>query len=81
VLVEGFKSSDLLKIEVWRAATGKPVRYTDDDFIAAVATDSPDQLPHPTGLDVLDLNDPEAVADWLLAHALRFEYSPELYLV
>ena len=80
VLVEGFKDSDLLKIEVWRAATGKPVRYPDDDFIAAVATDSPDRLPVPTGLDVLDLNDPDAVADWLLAHADRFDYNPEMYV-
>lgn len=79
VLVEGFKHSDLLKIEVWRASTGKPVRYADDDFIAAIATDTPDRLPCPTGLDVLDLNAPDAVADWLLAHAERFEYSPELY--
>jgi molybdopterin-guanine dinucleotide biosynthesis protein B len=81
VLVEGFKHSDLLKIEVWRAASGKPVRYPDDDFIAAVATDSPDQLPAPTGLDVLDLNDAEAVAEWLLAHADRFDYNPEMYVL
>jgi molybdopterin-guanine dinucleotide biosynthesis adapter protein len=44
VLVEGFKSSDLLKIEVWRAPTaayeGKPPRYMDDDFIVAIATDN-----------------------------------------
>ncbi len=79
VLVEGFKDSDLLKIEVWRAATGKPVRYPDDDFIAAVATDIPDRLPQPTRLDLLDLNNPEAVVDWLLAHADRFDYNPELY--
>lgn len=79
VLVEGFKDSDLLKVEVWRAATGKPVRYAEDDFIAAVATDSPDQLPQATALDVLDLNDAEAVADWLLRHAARFEYSFEMF--
>jgi len=81
ILVEGFKQSDLLKIEVWRAASGRPVRYPHDDFIAAVATDSPEQLPEPTRLDVLDLNDIEAVADWLLAHAERFDYSPELYVL
>lgn len=79
VLVEGFKSSDLFKIEVWRAATAKPVRYPDDPFIAAIATDSPQQLPQATGLDVLNLNDADAVADWLLAHGERFDYSPELY--
>jgi molybdopterin-guanine dinucleotide biosynthesis protein B len=78
VLVEGFKDSDLLKIEVWRAATGKPVRYVDDDFIVAIATDSAAQLPVPTARPVFDLDDPQAVADWLLANADRFEYSFEL---
>jgi molybdopterin-guanine dinucleotide biosynthesis protein B len=79
VLVEGFKDSDLLKIEVWRAAAGNPARYMDDDFITAIATDSPQQLPQATDLDVLDLNDVEGIADWLFSHAARFEYSPELY--
>ena len=74
VLVEGFKQSDILKVEVWRAATGKPARYMEDDFIVAIATDSPTQLPYPTTRDVLDLNDSDAVADWLMAHADRFEY-------
>lgn len=80
VLVEGFKNSDLLKVEVWRAEVGKPVRYPDDDFIAAVATDDVSQLPVPTGLDVLDLNDPDAVAGWLVAHGERFDYNPEVYI-
>jgi molybdopterin-guanine dinucleotide biosynthesis protein B len=81
VLVEGFKHSDLLKIEVWRATHGKPARYPHDDFIAAIATDTPQQLPQATGLDVLDLNNPDAVAEWLVAHGERFEYSPELYTI
>jgi molybdopterin-guanine dinucleotide biosynthesis protein B len=80
VLVEGFKDSDLLKIEVWRAVTGKPARYPHDDFIAAIATDSPLQLPQTTALDVLELNDVHAVADWLLRHAARFQYSAEIYV-
>ena len=79
VLVEGFREADLIKIEVWRAATGKPVRYPADDFIAAIATDSPEALPTPTGLPVLDLNDPQAVADWLLSQGERLTYNPELY--
>ena len=45
VLVEGFKQSNLLKIEVWRADAGKPARYPDDEFIVAIATDAPDALP------------------------------------
>jgi len=80
VLVEGFKDSDLQKIEVWRASAGKLARYTDDDFIVAVVTDSPDQLPVPTGLPVLDLNDPEAVVTWLLSQGTRFDYNADNYL-
>jgi molybdopterin-guanine dinucleotide biosynthesis protein B len=77
VLVEGFKDSDLPKIEVWRAATGKPARYLEDDFITAIATDSPVQLPTPTQLPVLDLNDPDAVVDWLVSQSVRFDYDFE----
>lgn len=79
VLVEGFKESDLLKIEVWRAESQKPARYMDDDFIVAIATDSPEQLPQATGLDVLDLNDPDSVVSWLTAHGNRFDYRPEIF--
>lgn len=78
VLVEGFKDSDLLKVEVWRHATGKPARYMDDDFITAIATDSPQQLPVETQRPVFDLDDVDALADWLLAQAERFEYSFEM---
>ena len=80
VFVEGFKESDLLKIEVWRAQSDKPARYADDAFVVAIATDSPDQLPQTTQLDVLDLNDPESVATWLISNATRFDYCPELFL-
>jgi molybdopterin-guanine dinucleotide biosynthesis protein B len=79
VLVEGFKSSDLLKIEVWRADSGQPARYPDDDFVVAVATDSPDRLPQTTLRPVLDLNDADAVARWLIDNRERFVYRYELY--
>ena len=81
VLVEGFKDSDLLKIEVWRAPTadyaGKPARYMDDDFIVAIATDAPEQLPHATLRPVLNLNDAESVADYLIGAQERFVYTFE----
>jgi molybdopterin-guanine dinucleotide biosynthesis protein B len=80
VLVEGFKDSDLLKIEVWRADVGKPARYTDDDFIAAIATDHPERLPVATLRPVLDLNDADAVAQWLVDNGDRFDYDPEKYI-
>lgn len=79
VLVEGFKDADLLKIEVWRALSNKPARYMEDDFIVAIATDSPDDLPHATQRPVLDLNDAEAVADWLTVNAARFDYHQEAF--
>jgi molybdopterin-guanine dinucleotide biosynthesis adapter protein len=79
VLVEGFKSSDLQKIEIWRAASGHPARYPDDDFIVAIATDSPAQLPVETVRPVLDLNDAEAVVQWLLDNEARFAYDAENY--
>ncbi len=81
VLVEGFKDSDLLRIEVWRAPTaqhaGSPPRYMDDDFIVAIATDAPGQLPHPTLRPVLDLDNANAVADYLVGSQDRFVYMPE----
>jgi molybdopterin-guanine dinucleotide biosynthesis adapter protein len=79
VIVEGFKDSNLLKIEVWRALAGKPALYPDDPFIVAVATDSPDRLPQPTVRPVLDLNDPDALAQWLVDNQDRFDYHPERY--
>jgi molybdopterin-guanine dinucleotide biosynthesis protein B len=79
VLVEGFKDSNLLKVEVWRAAAGKPARYPDDDFVVAIATDSPGQLPEPTLRPVLDLNDPDALAQWLVDNGDRFDYRAEMF--
>jgi molybdopterin-guanine dinucleotide biosynthesis protein B len=79
VLVEGFKSSNLLKVEVWRADAGKPARYPDDDFIVAIATDSPDRLPEPTLRPVLDLDAPDAMAQWLVDNGERFDYLFERY--
>lgn len=78
VLVEGFRGSDLPKIEIWRAPTadfaGHPARYPQDAAICAVATDRAGALPVPTALPLLDLNDAAAIGDWLLAHAARFAY-------
>jgi molybdopterin-guanine dinucleotide biosynthesis protein B len=79
VLVEGFKDSDLLKVEVWRAESKKPARYLDDDFIVAIATDSPNELPQATQLPVLDLNDADAIANWLTANEARFDYRLETF--
>jgi molybdopterin-guanine dinucleotide biosynthesis protein B len=78
VLVEGFKTSDLLKVEVWRKASEQAVRYPHDDFVVAIATDSPQDMPEATLRPVLDLNDPYAITEWLLANEDRFDYKPPL---
>ena len=77
VLVEGFKQSNLPKVEVWRSANSKPARYPQDAYIVAIATDTPADLPQATELPVLDLTQPDVVAAWLLAHQEQFEYSCE----
>lgn len=79
VLVEGFKQSDLLKVEVWRADAGQPTRYTDDDFVVAIATDDASRLPAPTQRPLLDINDHDAVAQWLVDQSERFTYIAERY--
>ena len=79
VFVEGFKDCDLLKIEIWRAESAKSALYPNDPFIAAIATDSADQLPETTLRPVLDLNQPDEVAAWLIENAQRFEYNPEAH--
>jgi molybdopterin-guanine dinucleotide biosynthesis protein B len=79
VLVEGFKHADLLKIEVWRAAAAKPAQYPNDPFVVAISTDSPERLPQPTRLPILDLNDPDAVAHFLLGQPERYEYRSPLF--
>ncbi|WOB06306.1 molybdopterin-guanine dinucleotide biosynthesis protein B [Piscinibacter gummiphilus] len=74
-IVEGFRHADLTKIEVWRAETGERAHYPDDPFVIAVATDAPHNLPVPTGLPVFHLDDVQAVAEFLLSHADRHEYT------
>ena len=79
-IVEGFKHGELPKIEIWRepAANDKPrtLRYLDDDSVLAIATDDTSRLPGDCPLPVLDLNNPAKMVEWMLAHGVRFEYSP-----
>jgi len=67
VLVEGFKRDAFPKLEVHRAANGKPLLHPEDPHIVAVASDGP--LPQ-ARVPVIDLNDTDGVADLLLAQAI-----------
>jgi molybdopterin-guanine dinucleotide biosynthesis protein B len=60
VVVEGYKAAPIPKLEVYRAAVGKPLLHPDDDCIVAVAADGP--LPQ-AELPVVSLDDIEAIAD------------------
>jgi molybdopterin-guanine dinucleotide biosynthesis protein B len=60
LLVEGFKSAPIPKLEVWREDNGKPLLHPGDPNIVAVATDRPDRVEAP--VPVFALDDLDAIA-------------------
>lgn len=74
VLVEGFKAICFPKIEIHRPETGKPVIAVNDANIIAIATNAAAKLKENladsgeavNALPLLDLNDPEAIADFVV---------------
>ncbi len=70
VLIEGFKQGDFPKLEVWRAALGKPTLWPRWPGIVAIASDTPQALP-PGPLHA-NLADVAAIADLALAHATPY---------
>lgn len=69
VVVEGFKSESHRKIEVHRAANGKPLLFPDDPAISGIATDAVVE----TALPTAHLDDIEAVAAMMLKSAMSVE--------
>ncbi|MBB4372488.1 molybdopterin-guanine dinucleotide biosynthesis protein B [Bradyrhizobium sp. cir1] len=69
VVVEGFKREPHRKIEVYRAANGKPLLFPDDPGIAGIATDAAVE----TRLPTVHLDDIPAVAALLLRAAMPVE--------
>jgi molybdopterin-guanine dinucleotide biosynthesis protein MobB len=63
ILVEGFKHEAYPKIELHRPAVGNALIFPDDSNVIAIAADAP--LTLPTTLPVLDLNDVDAIADFV----------------
>ena len=66
VIVEGFKRGPHPKLEVFRAAVGKPLLHPDDPHIVAIASARP--LVTAT-VPVVDLDDIDAIVDIALAGA------------
>ena len=73
VLVEGYKRDAFPKLEVHRAANGKPLIHPEDEHIVAIAADI--VLPA-AKVPVIDLNDIDAIADTLLKHAVPLGQVP-----
>lgn len=71
ILVEGYKRDSHAKIEVFRAANGKPFLYPEDNTIVAIASDATGGLP--LHLPHAHLDDIAAVAGLILAHARPIE--------
>jgi len=70
VLVEGFKREPHPKIEVYRAANGKPLIYPEDPQVIAIASDAPVAgVPLPQ----VSLDDVAAIADLVLARAMPID--------
>lgn len=69
VIVEGFKRELHPKIEVYRAANGKPPLFPDDSHIVGLATDTAFE----TRLPMAQLDDIPAIAAMALNHAVPIE--------
>jgi len=68
LLIEGFKKDSFPKIEVWRGTSDNEPLYKSDSTVIAIASD----LEHiDTSLRVLDLNDSDAIADFIIATFLQ----------
>jgi molybdopterin-guanine dinucleotide biosynthesis protein B len=73
VLVEGYKRGSHPKLEVHRVRLGKPLLYPDDPAIVAVASD--ERLPA-ARVPVIDLDDVERIAEFLMRHAAPIDAMP-----
>jgi molybdopterin-guanine dinucleotide biosynthesis protein B len=69
VLVEGFKREPHRKIEVHRAANGKPLLFPDDPAVVGIVTDATLE----TALPTAHLDDVEAVAALMQRSAISLE--------
>ncbi|MFZ3087433.1 MAG: molybdopterin-guanine dinucleotide biosynthesis protein B [Methylotenera sp.] len=69
ILVEGFKTADIPKIEVYRPSLDEPRLWVGDSNIIAVASDI--QLETKPQLPVLDLNNIEEIANFILKRIIQ----------
>jgi molybdopterin-guanine dinucleotide biosynthesis protein MobB len=68
ILVEGYKPFAIPKIELHRHSMDKPLMYTGDKSIIAIATDDAQYLV--TDLPILDLNNFVEIADFIIGQLM-----------
>ena len=66
VLIEGYKAAAVPKIEIHRPSHGKPPLWPENEHVVAVATDADNDADLGCPLPRLPLNEPAAVADFIL---------------
>ena len=74
ILVEGFKTEPIAKIEIYRPELGKPALYPDDSNIRAVISSA--ELSD-CGVDRLSPNDPEKIAQFILSSGFFSYHKPD----
>ena len=75
VLVEGFHDQAFPKIELFRPGVSRARLSAEDDNIIALAVDEP--LSEVVDIPLLDLNDPEGIADFVLEWASAWKGPPQ----
>jgi molybdopterin-guanine dinucleotide biosynthesis protein B len=70
LIVEGFKRHKHPKLEIYRAEVGKPPLHPEDDYIVAVASDTPIA---DARIPVISLDDIEKIADVMNVEAMPAE--------
>ncbi|MBZ4644256.1 MAG: molybdopterin-guanine dinucleotide biosynthesis adapter protein [Deferribacteres bacterium] len=70
ILTEGFKSSNKPKIEIFLNGVSNDLLCKTDETLIAVATDVPEIVSKIYKKKILDLNNPEQIADFIERHYL-----------
>jgi molybdopterin-guanine dinucleotide biosynthesis protein B len=65
LLVEGYKRNPMPKLEIYRAANGKPLLHPEDPHIVAIASD----VALASALPRFELSDHDAIANFILTHS------------
>jgi molybdopterin-guanine dinucleotide biosynthesis protein B len=65
LLIEGYKRNPMPKLEIYRAANGKPLLHPEDPHIVAIASD----VALASALPRFELSDHDAIANFILTHS------------